>query len=108
MSGELTIVRADGDPARRGRIIGRELAEGHARAVEFTLRYTRRHGLADRHLEPLLAPYLAAARRTVPHLVAQLEGIAEGAGLRFIDVFAVNAFEEIYAVLEGDVRPRPA
>ena len=41
----------------------------------------------------------------MPRLVAQLEGIAEGAGLRFIDVFAVNAFEELYAVLEGSVPP---
>jgi hypothetical protein len=41
----------------------------------------------------------------VPRLVAQLEGIAEGAGLRFLDVFAVNAFEELYAVLEGSVPP---
>ena len=102
---DLTIVHADGDPVRRGRIIGRALADGHARAVEFTRRYTRRHGLADRDLEPLLAPYLAAARRSVPRLVAQLEGIAEGAGLRFLDVFAVNAFEELYAVLEGSVPP---
>ena len=38
-------------------------------------------------------------------LVAQLEGIADGAGLRFLDVFAVNAFEELYAVLEGSVPP---
>jgi isopenicillin-N N-acyltransferase-like protein len=102
---ELTIVHADGDPARRGRIIGKALADGHARAVDFTHRYTRRHGLADRDLEPLLVPYLAAARAAVPRLVAQLEGIAEGAGLRFIDVFAVNAFEELYAVLEGGVPP---
>src|SRR6478735_1138359 len=100
---ELLIVHADGDPARRGRIIGRALANGHARAVDFTLRYTRRHGLADRDIEPLLAPYLAASRHAVPRLVAHLEGIAEGAGLRFIDVFAVNAFEELYAVLEGSV-----
>ena len=79
---ELTIVHAAGDPAQRGRIIGKALADGHARAVDFTYRYTRRHGLADRDLEPLLAPYLAAARAAVPRLVAQLEGIAEGAGLR--------------------------
>ncbi len=102
---DLQIVYADGNPIQRGRIIGRALADGHARAVEFTLRYTRRHGLADRDLEPLLAPYLAAARRSVPRLVAHLEGIAEGSGLRFLDVFAVNAFEELYAVLEGSVAP---
>jgi isopenicillin-N N-acyltransferase-like protein len=103
---ELTIVHAHGDPYQRGRTVGRALADGHTRAVDFTYRYTRRHGLADRDLEPLLAPYLAAARAAVPRLVAQLEGIAEGAGLRFIDVFAVNAFEELYAVLEGSV-PAP-
>lgn len=102
---DIPIVHADGDPLRRGRIIGSALADGHARAVEFTRRYTRRHGLADRDLEPLLAPYLAAARQSVPRLVAHLEGIAEGSGLRFLDVFAVNAFEELYAVLEGSVPP---
>jgi hypothetical protein len=31
--------------------------------------------------------------------------MAEGAGVRFLDVFAVNAFEELYAVLEGSVPP---
>ena len=41
----------------------------------------------------------------MPELVAQLEGLAEGSGLRFIDVFAVNAFEELYAVLELSVPP---
>ena len=103
---ELPIIHADGGPIRRGRIIGRALADGHARAVDFTLRYTRRHGLADRDIEPLLAPYLAASRHAVPRLVAHLEGVAEGAGLRFIDVFALNAFEELFAVLEGAV-PAP-
>ena len=103
---ELPIIHADGGPIRRGRIIGRALADGHARAVDFTLRYTRRHGLADRDIEPLLAPYLAASRHAVPRLVAHLEGVAEGAGLRFIDVFAINAFEELFAVLEGAV-PAP-
>ena len=44
-------------------------------------------------------------RDAVPGLVAHLEGLAEGSGLRFIDVFAVNAFEELYAVLELSVPP---
>ena len=94
---EIRIVRATGDPYRSGVIIGKALADGHARSVDFMRRYTRRHGLADADLEPLLAPYLAAARTAVPRLVAHLEGIAEGSRLPFIDVFAVNAFEELYA-----------
>ena len=102
---EIRIVHATGNAYRRGVSIGRALADGHARAVEFTHRYTRRHGLADADLEPLLAPYLAAATDAVPWLVAHLEGLAEGSGLRFIDVFAVNAFEELYAVLELSVPP---
>ena len=55
---EIRIVHATGNAYRRGVSIGRALADGHARAVEFNLRYTRRHGLADADLEPLLAPYL--------------------------------------------------
>ncbi len=104
---DLPVVRADGNPRQRGRIIGAALADGHARSVDFTRRYTHRHGLADRDLEPLLAPYLAAARQALPRLVAHLEGIAEGARLPFLDVFAVNAFEELYAVLELSVPPPP-
>lgn len=104
---ELKVVHASGDPYRRGVQIGAALADGHRRAMEFTRRYTRRHGLADDHLEPLLAPYLASAERTVPGMVAHLRGVAEGSGLRFVDVFAINAFEELYAVLELAVPPTP-
>lgn len=102
---DVKIVHADGDPFRRGVTIGRELADGHARTVEFTRRYCRRHGLADTDLELVLAPYLAAAKAAVPRLVWHLEGVAEGSGLSFIDVFAVNAFEELYGVLEMSVPP---
>jgi isopenicillin-N N-acyltransferase-like protein len=104
---ELKVVHADGDSYTRGVTIGRALAEGHLHAVDFTRRYTRRHGLADADLGPVLAPYVAAAERTVPQMVAHLRGIAEGSGLDFIDVFAVNAFEELYAVLELSVPPPP-
>ena len=102
---DLTIVHATGNAYRRGVTIGQALADGHARSADFMRRYTRRHGLADSDLEPLLAPYLAAARTGVPRLVSHLEGIAEGSRLPFLDVFAVNAFEELYAVLELSVPP---
>ena len=102
---ELTIVHADGDPFRRGVTIGRALADGHARTVEFTRRYCRRHGLRDADVQLQLAPYLAAAKVAVPRLVVHLEGVAEGSGLPFVDVFAVNAFEELYGVLEMLVPP---
>ncbi len=102
---ELTIVHAVGSPFDRGVTIGRKLADGHLSAVDFTRRYTRRHGLADADLEPLLTPYLAAAKNAVPRLVTHLEGVAEGSGIPFIDIFAVNAFEELYAVLELSVEP---
>ncbi len=102
---EVTIVHAVGDPYRRGRTIGKALADGHARSVDFVHRYARRHGLAEDDLAVLLAPYLNVARRTVPRLIAQLEGIAEGSRLPFTDVFAVNAFEELHAVLELSVPP---
>ena len=77
--GELTIVHAEGDPYRRGVTIGRALADGHARSVEFTRRYTRRHGLADRISSLCLPPTSPQPSEAVPRLVSQLEGIARAA-----------------------------
>jgi len=102
---ELEVVHATGDPYERGVAIGRALADGHCRSVDFVHRYVERHGLSVSALEPLLAFYLAAAKSAVPRLVTHLEGVAAGSGLSFTDVFAVNAFEELYGVLELSVPP---
>jgi isopenicillin-N N-acyltransferase-like protein len=51
-------------------------------------------------LAGLLAPYLQAAERELPDLVELVTGMAEGAGVSFWELFAVNAFEELEPLLE--------
>lgn len=41
-------------------------------------------------------PYIDVARRVVPHLVEEMEGIAEGAGATFEEIAALNCLEEVY------------
>ncbi len=52
-------------------------------------------------LEGLLSPFLAASRAAVPDLVAQLEGMAAGAGADLWELLALNALEELEPLLEG-------
>ncbi len=48
----------------------------------------------------LLEPYLVAATASLPHLVEQIRGMADGADQPFLDLFFANAFEEVYGVIE--------
>jgi len=51
---------------------------------------------ADGFKEPweLPAYYLEAARESFPHLVEELQGMADGSGIKFKDLFFLNALEE--------------
>jgi isopenicillin-N N-acyltransferase-like protein len=96
----LRIVVARGDPIERGRTVGYELADLVRRSLEFYWRYLVRRGVQAGELPGLLAPYLAAAERELPDLVELVTGMAEGAGVSFWELFAVNAFEELEPLLE--------
>jgi isopenicillin-N N-acyltransferase like protein len=97
----LPVVRAEGPPLERGRMIGRGLAAPIARSLEFYWRYLVRRGVGPALLPDLLGPYLAAAERKLPELVELLSGMAEGAGVSFWELFYVNAFEELDLQLAG-------
>lgn len=88
----LPVVVAEGGPRERGRAVGRELAEPIHRSLSFYRGIFERWGV---ELGPALAPYLAAAERSLPHLVAQIRGVAEGAEADFTELLAVNAYEEL-------------
>jgi isopenicillin-N N-acyltransferase-like protein len=68
--------------------------------VTFNRRYLATHKLDREHLETLLAPYLDASTATVPHLVQQIRGMADGANQPLLDLFFANAFEEVYGIVE--------
>ena len=102
------VIRATGSPFERGRVIGQGLgAEIHA-SLAFVDRYLEANGIDAASLDRMLAPYIAASETTLPHLVEQIRGIADGADQPFSKVMAANAFEEIYGQVElgvGTVAP---
>ena len=96
----MRFVTAYGSPFERGTQMGEAFAEAIGRSVAFNRRYFAKHGLEHGGLEAILEPYLDASRRALPHLVEQIEGMADGAGVPFLDLFFANAFEEVYGILE--------
>ncbi len=80
--------------------MGEAFAPAMEQSLAFNRRYLTNHEMSPDQLELVLEPYLDAATAVVPHLVQQLRGIADGAGLPFLDVFFANAFEEVYGIVE--------
>src|SRR5436309_96866 len=96
---DVRVVRAHGDPATRGREIGRALGDLIERSLAFYDRYFERRGVASDDLRELLSPYVAATEARLPHLMAAIKAMAEGAYVPVWELFAVNAFEELEPLL---------
>jgi isopenicillin-N N-acyltransferase like protein len=96
---ELRVVRAHGDPATRGRQIGRELGDMIERSLAFYNRYFESRGVGTEELRGLLTPYLAASQARLPRVMATVEAMAQGAYVPLAQLFAVNAFEELAPLL---------
>jgi isopenicillin-N N-acyltransferase-like protein len=96
----LRVVRAEGEALARGRTIGRELAEPINTSIDFYHRYLDRRGVSSPRLQELLAPYLAAAEIHAAEYMLMIRGMSEGAMVPFLELFAINAFEELEALLE--------
>lgn len=94
-------IRAEGSPRERGRRVGEGLRDLIERSLAFYRVYFERRGLSAGEVEALVDPYVRAARDALPERVATIGGMAEGAGVPFPALFAVNAFEE----LERRMRP---
>ena len=105
---DVRVVRAEGDALTRGRVIGCELSDIIQRSIGFYHMYFERRGFSSQQLADMLAPYLDAAQAAVPELVDMMMGMAEAADVPLMDVFAVNAFEELEPLVElpeGDPSP---
>ena len=75
--------------------MGAALSDLVQRSLSFSRTVLQRRGVAPRDLPSLLSPFLDASRRACPNLVLEIEGMAEGAGVDFWELFAVNAAEEL-------------
>ena len=98
---DLRIVRVSGDPDARGQQIGRELRDLINESVDFYHRYFARRGVGSQHLQDLLTPYLVASEAQFPSLMATLKGMSVGAMVPVLELFAINAFEELEPMLEA-------
>ncbi len=93
---DIRVVVAEGrDPEARGRQIGRGLGDLIEGSIAFYSRYLERRGIGTDDLRDFLAPHLAAAQANLPSELALLRGMAEGAMVPFVLLFAVNALEEL-------------
>jgi hypothetical protein len=98
---ELRIVRAKGDPYTRGLTVGKEVRESINESVDFYHRYLHRRGVSSVELQDLLTPYLVAAETVFPDYMATMKGVSAGAMVPVLELFAINAFEELEPLLES-------
>ena len=98
---EVTVITARGEPLARGLHVGRELAEPIGRSVDFYHRYLGRRGVTSERLHDLLTPYLVAAETAYPDAMNVLKGMSVGAMVPVMELFAINAFEELEPLLES-------
>jgi hypothetical protein len=94
----LRIVRAEGEAEDRGFTIGRELGDVIHRSLEFYRGYLAERGLAGEGLARAVAAYREAAEEALPEETALLDAVAAGADADPVEVWAVNALEELEAL----------
>jgi isopenicillin-N N-acyltransferase like protein len=101
----LAVVRASGDSRERGRAVGSALTEPITRSLEFYRGFLDRRGVTTDDLPGMLAPYRAAAEQALPGLVEEIEGMAEGADVPLVELWATNCWEELERELELSPTP---
>jgi Acyl-coenzyme A:6-aminopenicillanic acid acyl-transferase len=99
--GDIRVVRARGDGFDRGIHIGKELVDLIQASIGFYHRYLDRRGVSSEQLQDLLTPYLVAAETSYPESMNVLKGMSIGAMVPILELFAINAFEELEPQLES-------
>jgi isopenicillin-N N-acyltransferase like protein len=96
----LRVVQAEGNATARGRAIGSELGDLIHRSLGFYRDLLADLGIRD--LAAAIAPYRAAAERSLPEHMETITAMAAAAEVFEDELFAVNACEEL------EVLPQPA
>jgi hypothetical protein len=98
---EIRVVHARGDGFARGSWIGTELSDLIQDSMGFYHRYLDRRGVSSGQLQDLLTPFLVAAETAYPESMSVLKGMSIGAMVPVLELFAINAFEELEPQLES-------
>jgi isopenicillin-N N-acyltransferase-like protein len=99
--GDIRVVRAQGDGFARGVHIGKELVDLVQASIGFYHRYLDRRGVSSEQLQEVLTPFLVAAETSYPESMNVLKGMSVGAMVPTLELFAINAFEELEPQLES-------
>jgi isopenicillin-N N-acyltransferase like protein len=81
--------------------IGGELQDLIQSSIGFYHRYLDRRGVSSQQLQDLLTPYLVAAENAYPDMMNVLKGMSVSALVPVMELFAINAFEELEPLLES-------
>jgi len=81
--------------------IGGELQDLIQSSIGFYHRYLDRRGVSSEQLQDLLTPYLVAAETAYPDMMNVLKGMSVSALVPVLELFAINAFEELEPLLES-------
>jgi isopenicillin-N N-acyltransferase-like protein len=81
--------------------IGGELRDLIQSSIGFYHRYLDRRGVSSEQLQDLLTPYLVAAETAYPDMMNVLKGMSVSALVPVLELFAINAFEELEPLLES-------
>ncbi|MFF9573296.1 C45 family autoproteolytic acyltransferase/hydolase [Streptomyces sp. NPDC014685] len=113
----LPVIEISGGPLQRGRQYGESVrSHVHAALGYYEEAFGRSAGLVWDRVTARAAHWLEPVRAYAPHLVEEMQGIADGAGVGLLDVLALNArgeviYDKSFARMEADGRPgeeRPA
>src|SRR4026207_1410237 len=81
--------------------VGAELQDLIQDSISFYHRYLDRRGVSSEQLQDLLTPYLLAAETAYPDMMNVLKGMSVAALVPVLELFAINAFEELEPLLES-------
>ncbi|MGW6058210.1 C45 family autoproteolytic acyltransferase/hydolase [Streptomyces sp. NPDC055189] len=92
----LPLVEISGTPVERGRQYGEAVRpQLHAALAYYEEAFGQSSGLTWDQVADRAARWLEPVRDYAPHLIDEMRGIAEGAGVNLLDVLALNARGEV-------------
>ncbi len=97
-----SVVDVAGTPRQMGRQHGEQRREIIVReAEEGVERFAERRGLTREGALHLVGRFLKQYQSYAPHLIEEMEGVAEGAGLTFLDVLYLNTRYDLGSLPDG-------
>ncbi|ARP90459.1 acyl-CoA--6-aminopenicillanic acid acyltransferase [Bordetella genomosp. 9] len=89
------LYEVSGAPANRGRAYGEQARERIARSIAHYSEQAARWRLARAEIDRIIHSYIPAVKKFDENYLTEMQGIAEGAGVRLEDIFLLNARTEV-------------